>query len=203
MGGAKLLGASGIDWGWLGAFKERRSDGGVTGTTARGVSARKTPDVPNTRHRDQIYSPKTVPPLPTPRENQGGNARCLIFGAWVAARCEETWGRFAVNTPTILLHWILPVREIWKSDTHTERVCVGWRPWRSVGFHRREPLQQTKKGEEEDAQSAHKPSPCVYVQAPPTLCKCQRLQWVSRVSGDLRARLHNLASRQTSTLLAF
>lgn len=53
-----------------------------------------------------------------------GKKSCHIFGPQLTHNVSEEVSR---NTPTILLQWILPVREIWNSDTHIQCVCVWWR----------------------------------------------------------------------------
>lgn len=62
-------------------------------------------------------------------------------------RSEEV----SCNTPTILLQWILPAREICNSDTHTACVCVWWRLYKQYSFPTCEtpvsPLHRRRKGD--------------------------------------------------------
>lgn len=84
---------------------------------------------------------------------------------------------------------------------HTYRVCVRVMvAWQTAKFHPREPLHRRRKGRKRMHSLHTQTSPCVYIWAPDSpprreLCKCQRFQRFSRADGDLRARLHNLASR--------
>lgn len=48
--------------------------------------------------------------------------RSLVFGP---QRTHNVSEEVSCNTPTILLQWILPVKEIWNSDTHIQCVCDG------------------------------------------------------------------------------
>lgn len=126
--------------------------------------------VPNTRHQDQIYFPH-VPPVSPWVWGQDWETDVLYLGrSGNTMRSEEV----SHNTPTILLEWILPVREIWNSDTHTECVCVWWQLYKQYSFptcetpvsplHRRRKWGQRIKDVQSHAQIlASTQKLCIYI----------------------------------------